>query len=412
MISDIRPPRRPYKAAQPLEDTNPELPKIQENEVEPSGQEHQNEPPKKPMLLKAKNKKHWWQRKLSTKEWIIFGSAALFAVGGTLVGSYFLYKHLTRLPKEPVSIASRPKIEEPPKPATEPSKLTGLQVAPELNQRPVIGYMIENSPEARPQAGLKDAGMVFEAIAEGGITRFLALFQESQPDYIGPIRSARPYYLDWALPFDAGYAHVGGSPDALSQIKSLGIRDLDQFANSAYYQRVSTRFAPHNVYTGTAKMYELMNKKGYASSNFTGFARKDDTLGATPNAKTIDVKISSTLYNSRYDYDATTNTYKRSLGGKPHTDEKSGAQLAPKVVLVLVTPYGIAADRVHSQYTTVGSGKLFVFQDGVLTEGTWKKDDRKSQFIFTDSAGTAIKFNAGQTWLTMVANAGMVTYQP
>jgi hypothetical protein len=104
--------------------------------------------------------------------------------------------------------------------------------------------MIENSPDARPQSGLQDAGVVVEAIAEGGITRFLTLFQESQPQYIGPVRSLRPYYIDFAAPFQAGIAHVGGSPEALSRVRNGSYRDLDQFFNSAYFSRISARPAP------------------------------------------------------------------------------------------------------------------------------------------------------------------------
>jgi hypothetical protein len=300
----------------------------------------------------------------------------------------------------------------PAKPTTEPSRLTGAEVTPELNKRAVTAVMIENSPDARPQSGLNDAGVVFEAVAEGGITRFLALFQESQPSYIGPIRSSRPYYLDWLLPFDATYAHVGGSPAALAQIKSLHVKDLDQFANAGAYQRVTARYAPHNVYSSIEKLYSLAQSKGYTTSNFTGFTRKAAAPSATPTAKSIDFAISSYLYNPHYDYDAATNSYKRSEGGKIHTDEKSGAQLSPKVVIALVTPSALESDGTHNSYTTTGSGPMYVFQDGTVTQGTWKKDSRTAQFVFTDSAGQPLKLNAGQTWISLVTSAGAVTYKP
>jgi hypothetical protein len=272
--------------------------------------------------------------------------------------------------------------------------------------------MIENSPDARPQAGLKDAGVVFEAIAEGGITRFLALFQDTQPDHIGPVRSVRPYYLDWLQGFDAPIAHVGGSADGLAKIRNESIRDLDQFANPGAFFRVNTRYAPHNMYTTSAKLDELKKAKGYESSTFEGFARKPEKASDVASAKNIDVNISSFLYNPRYEYDATTNSYKRSLAGKPHTDEKSGEQISPKVVVVNVMSFGVAANRVNSNYTTIGSGISYIFQDGSVQKGSWEKTSSKSQMIFKDEGGRVIKLNPGQTWISAVNNATSVKYTP
>lgn len=357
---------------------------------------------------KKQRRFHIWPRRWSTKKKRICTALLVVFLLALAGGGYYWYRatHMTK----PADVVA--KEETPPAPTTEASRLTGVQISPELNKRAVTGVMIENSPDARPQAGLKDAGVVFEAVAEGGITRFLALFQESQPDHIGPVRSARPYYLDWLLPFDAAYAHVGGSPDALAQIKSLGVKDLDQFSNAGAYQRVSNRYAPHNVYTSSAKLDALEQQKGFTTSNFTGFVRKAESPVEVPAAIAIDLAISSYLYNVHYDYDKVSNSYKRSEGGKPHVDERSGEQIAPKTVVALVMPSGIAADGTHTDYKTVGSGPMFVFQDGGVTQGTWTKADRKAQFTFTDAAGKPLALNPGQTWVTMVGNAGAVTYRP
>jgi hypothetical protein len=290
--------------------------------------------------------------------------------------------------------------------------LTGVQVAPELALLAITGVMIENSPDARPQSGLKDAGVVFEAIAEGGITRFLALYGETKPDYIGPVRSARPYYIDWLLGFDASYGHVGGSPEALAKIKSLGVKDLDQFVNAAAYQRVTQRFAPHNVYTSRAKLLELAQGKGYTTSTFTGFLRKADKASPAPNAKSIDIALSSFLYNTHYDYDVATNSYNRSEGGKPHIDEKANAVISPKVVVAMVMPFSIASDRVHSVYGTIGSGKAYFFQDGTVTEGIWEKTEAKSALRFGDANGSPLALNVGQTWVTAVKGPTDVSFRP
>src|SRR3989344_4870304 len=164
-----------------------------------------------------------------------FSSLALITIlAGASAAVYFNFIYKSR------DATHTSKSVSPPKPVTIASPLTGLQVAPELAQRPVTAIMIENSLDARPQSGIQEAGVVFEAIAEGGITRFISLYQEAQPTYIGPVRSLRPYYIDWAVPFDASIAHIGGSPDALAQIRNGG-KDLDQFFNSGSYSRISSR---------------------------------------------------------------------------------------------------------------------------------------------------------------------------
>lgn len=286
------------------------------------------------------------------------------------------------------------------------SPLTGLQVAPELAKRPVTGIMIENSQDARPQSGIQDAGVVFEAIAEGGITRFLTLYQEAQPSYIGPVRSLRPYYIDWAQAFDASVAHVGGSPDALTQIRNGG-KDLDQFFNAGAYERVSSKAAPHNVYTSFDRMDALNASKGYTTSKFDAWPRKKEAKLATPTAKSIDLAISGPTFNVHYDYDTATNSYLRSEGGAPHLaqvarDPASTTQMHPKVVLALVMDFSIIDSSGHGGYGTNGSGAMFVFQDGGVQQGTWAKAGASTQFVFTDSQSKALTLDPGQAWVTMV----------
>ncbi len=407
MINDMRGPKSPFNKQPKTNETEVEDDDFMVVPEDGSPDTLPIDPVEKPPKAKSKRRFHIWPEKWSTKKKRLC-TAALVAVLLVAAGAgYYFYKQANQ-PTKAAVVATKT---EPPKPTTEASRLTGLQVDPAANQRVVTGVMIENSPDARPQSGLGEAGFVFEAVAEGGITRFLALYQEAQPASIGPIRSARPYYLDWVLPFNATYAHVGGSPEALAQIKSLGVRDLDQFANSGSYERISTRYAPHNVYSSAARLYDLAQKKGYTSSTFTSLPRKTEAP-ATPTARTIDLSISGPLYNPHYDYDATTNTYKRSEGGKPHMEQNNGAQLSPKVVIALVMPSAIAADGTHNSYTTTGSNTAFIFQDGVVTQGTWKKDSRTAQFVFSDAAGQPIKLNPGQTWVSMVNAASSVVYTP
>lgn len=356
----------------------------------------------------SKPKRRFWpphKPDLTRKQWVIMGAVLVL-----LAGSVSAFA-MTREEPKPVAVKKVPVKVVPPPPILSP--LTGLVVTKEQQARPVTGVMIENSPDARPQSGIDQSGVVFEAIAEAGITRFLALYQDNNPAVVGPVRSARPYYLDFAMTFDAGYAHVGGSPDALQRIKEIGVKDLDQFFNSAAYRRDSKRFAPHNVYTSLDQLLQLSATKGWTSSSFTPLSRKDkESPSAAPTAKSIDFAISSGQYNVHYDYDPAKNIYMRSEGGAVHVDNETKAQLSPKVVVALAMPYSLMADGYHSQYQTTGTGNMIIFQDGVAIPGTWSKPGIKDQFVFKDAAGAEVKLNPGQTWFTLVNDISKATYAP
>ena len=388
------------------------------------------EDPKQPTVEATKTSKRlkliaWWKQR-SKKQHMLLIVASLLVLGLGSGGLAYFVVHKNK-PKANALAVTKVDTKKVPVVTTVASTLSGLPVEPIINARPVIGVMIENSPDARPQSGLDQASVVFEAIAEGGITRFLTLFQDTQPDYVGPVRSVRPYYEQWVLGFDAPIAHVGGSPEALANIKAWGVKDLDQFYNSGSYRRVGSRAAPHNVYASVADLTNLAVSKGYSSSTFTGFERKAEkpykapVASSTATAKdsrtpanVINLAISGALYNVRYDYDAATNSYKRNLAGQPHMSmDAAGAQkqITPKVVIALAMSYGIQSDGKHSVYGTIGSGQAFVFQDGTVTTGTWSKASSAEQFKFTDASGKPLTINPGQTWITAVGAAGNVTYQ-
>lgn len=312
-------------------------------------------------------------------------------------------------PSRDLSPIPKKKVVEPPKFY---SPLTGVQVADEAaTKQQVTSIMIENSPSARPQSGIKQAGIVYEAIAEGGITRFLAFYQESKPGLIGPVRSLRPYFVDWLAPYDATVAHVGGSKAALDEVRNGTYKDIDQFFNPHAYWRAKDRYAPHNVYTSFERLDALNNSKGYVSSTFTGFTRKDDTPAQTSIATSISVNISSGSYNSGYSYIPETNSYNRSMAGKPHTDREEG-QITPKVVVVIKVPMQRAfEDGYREQMQTIGSGQAYIFQDGTVTEATWEKPDKRTQIAFKAADGSLISLNRGQTWITAIAPNRSVTWQ-
>lgn len=356
-------------------------------------------PPGAPFKLKLR---HFLYEKITRKEFVI-GSIVFVLLLGSLV-AYGLTGH-----------AGSPS--SPPKPKPKPvavvitSPLTGLPVTAAQAKRPVTGVMIENSDFARPQSGLREAGVVFEGIAEAGITRFLALYQEAKPLNIGPIRSARPYFLDWDLGFGAPLAHVGGSPEALRDIKTWHVKDLNEFYYGGYYHRISSREAPHNVYTSMAKLNAIEKLNHWTASHFTGFLRKKDSPAKTPTATTINFNISWSDFFVRYRYDAKHNAYLRWEGGAKHLDATTGKQLEPKVVVGLVMPYKLESDGYHSDYSTIGKGKAYIFQDGTVTIGTWSKPTMTSQFTFAGADGKPIRLNAGQTWLTALGLASEVHYQ-
>lgn len=298
---------------------------------------------------------------------------------------------------------------EPEAPKTVASPMTGLEVSPEIAKKQVTAIMIENGVDARPQAGLLQADMVFEAVAEGGITRFVSLYQDSSPDHVGPIRSARPYYVEIAKTFDAAFVHAGGSDDGLAKINELDVKDMSAFEENGTYTRINYRAAPHNLYSSIEKLNARQTALGYTSSSYTPWKRKNDSA-QTPSMSTITFSVSSPLYNPSFTYDATTNSYLRSQNGEAHTDEKSGKQINPKVVLAIVTAKG--QQGIYSTYRTTGSGEIRVFQDGIVSEGTWAKESSTAPFVFKDKNGLEFNFNKGQIWTTFLGSTGNITTAP
>ncbi len=299
-----------------------------------------------------------------------------------------------------------PDIYVKPRPKEYFAPLTGLKVGTEDDlTKPVYAIMIENNLEGRPQSGLKDAEVVYEAIAEGGITRFMAFYQQNRPSLIGPVRSIRPYDINWAVPYQASLVHVGGSKKALDQLKNSKYRNLDQFFNPGAYWRTADRYPPDNMYTNYSRLSKLNASKGYKTAHPKGFVRGDDKPAATPLATKINIHISSYDYDSSYTYDAKHNNYVRSMGGSLHKDRERGV-ISPTVVIAMyvnektVLQYGTHREELGE----TGNGKLVVFQNGEVIKGTWHRAPINDQYSFTDSSGKEIKLARGQTWLTALPN--------
>ena len=354
----------------------------------------------KPKGHKVANINHW----LKTHSRIVLAAIVVLAISLAAI-IFYLFNSLVFESSPPAASIKQ-------KPTAYYSKLTGVEVDVSDSKRPVTAVMIENSPDARPQSGLKDAGVVFESVAEGGITRFLVVYQEAKSTVIGPVRSVRPHFASWVAAFDAGLAHVGGSDIALAKLRSGQIKDLDQFFNAKAYYRASNRAAPHNMYTSDEKLQALNSSKGYNSSSFTSWDRvKKEEVSAAPNARAISIPVSTGLFAVSYDWDQATNSYLRTQGGGAHND-REGGRIAPKVVVAMQVPHDVIRDSNNYSYPNViGTGRAWVFQNGIVTEVVWTKKSDKEQVIFTDAAGKSIELNRGQTWITAIRPDRLPTWQ-
>jgi hypothetical protein len=280
--------------------------------------------------------------------------------------------------------------------------LTGARIDAELEELPqVFGVMVENSADAWPLSGVDGAFLVFEAPVEGNIPRFLAFYSEEQSvAKIGPVRSAREYFLDWNGEFDGIYAHVGGSPQALERIREEGIMDLDQFFQSEYYYRNElTRYAPHNVYTTTDNLKraieEIREKYERTAPTYDAWQFTDGT-SESDVASMIHLNWSnSSVYNVNWVYVPSTNTYGRTQGGNAYTANN---------VVVLEADVAVIPgdDKGRKALVTVGTGAMHVFKNGVETIGTWKKPSVEERLRFYDDAGNEIVMNAGTTWIAVI----------
>lgn len=361
---------------------------------------------------KPKETKKKSRKKLSKKVKIII----VCSLGALLLAGSVLAYTLTR-PKKVERAAVQTKA-APPAKTTIPSPLTGVEVSPQLAKRPPVTVVIENLyPNARPQSGLSSAGVVYEALAEGGITRYLAVFQDGLPleKDIGPIRSLRTYFVDWTLEYDAPVVHAGGNVDAIALIKPTGLKSLNQFYNGDYFRRISSRPAPHNLYTTGKQLDQLLKDRGYDGvPNFKPWPRKDDDSKRPGDATTITVDFSAKDYQASFAYDVDSKLYKRSLRGVSDIDANTNQQISPKNVVVISMP--THQNMTHENdlslvMQTVGSGQAWVFTDGAVTIGRWQKDSRTDRIKFTDSTGAEIKLNRGQTWISVIPEGKTVTYQ-
>lgn len=386
----------------------------------------------------SKNRKQQKPRR-TKKQKIILGviiAVLILLAGGLGVMTYFIFQDPEIFKAESADF---------PDPVY--SVLTGEEISDaSLNNNPTYCVQIPNGADgARPQAGLNQAGIVFEAIAERGITRFAAIFQNPTVGVIGPIRSLRPYYLDWDTPFDCTIVHAGGSDEAIAAINAGGQRNLDESLEYMWREYGGNR-AWNNLFTSPAELAQFNSDHGYSTSNVKAFARLTPDEASeivrehqtcpetTTDSDSCEISyVSPSInfgtmpsYNTTYTYDPETNTYARFYAtGEPHvvydcpaessepnTESECGEaiQLAPSVVIAMIVSEGQMSDGYHEDIDTIGSGNVLIFQNGEVIEGTWQKSSQSSQIVFKDNAGAEIKLAPGQTWISAIPQYGSVTY--
>lgn len=279
--------------------------------------------------------------------------------------------------------------------------LTGEPVEEEV--RPgVFAVMVENSTDARPQSGIDEAFLVYEAPVEGDITRWLALFSaDTEVDEIGPVRSARPYYVRLATGWDALYAHVGGSPESLELIDDRGVYDLNEFFWGYLFWRSRWRSAPHNVYTESERLQEGWDEVIDDEVVYGGRLFKDDMTEGKVAEHVVTIPYNNSYYNVDWEYQPETNDYSRYQEGRV-AKTKKGDEIVANNIAVLKTSIAVIDEVGRKDIDVIGSGEAIVFIDGATIEGTWKKNSMGEIERFFDASGNEIEWNAGVTWVQVI----------
>ena len=281
--------------------------------------------------------------------------------------------------------------------------LTGESVS-EAVKPAVFAVMVENFTDARPQSGVEDAFMVYEVPVEGNITRWMALFGADQEvDEIGPVRSARPYFVEWALPWGALYAHVGGSPASLELLRELdGLMNLDEFFHAGRFWRSSRVLMPHNVFTESSRLNEAWDELSESSPAYRARLFKEPAKeGNRGEAQTITVPFGHADYDVMWTYSPETSRYARSQSGKGSA-MYSGEGIKAANVAVLWTTISTMDAEGRKHIATIGDGSARFFQDGKVFEGTWRRAAQEASLRFFNAAGVEVTWNPGQTWVEVL----------
>jgi hypothetical protein len=288
--------------------------------------------------------------------------------------------------------------------------IDGLPVSLDAVEPDYFAVMIDNIAEAHPESGVAKAALVIEAPVEGGITRLMAVYPaDTVVERIGPVRSARPYYARWALEYGALYAHVGGSNEALDVIKSIGVRDLNEFYNASSFWRDAKRAAPHNVYTSTERLAAAAAKRGEPRPLDPWRYKLDATLDERGDGVLVLEIKDYGQAGVAWVYERDLNAYRRVIAGEDDKDA-DGAPVLAKNVVVQFAPVAILDEVGRRRIQTEAGGEALVALDGRVIGGRWKKEPDGGRTRFYDAADNEIAFNAGTTWIEVVPTDTEVTY--
>jgi len=291
--------------------------------------------------------------------------------------------------------------------------LTGLSVVEELIRRP-LAVTIGNSPQERPQSGLKEADVVYELLAEGGITRFLAVYQQGNAENVGPIRSARDYLAYLAHNFDGVFVHNGGSPGGLAYVEQPSVVNLDAFyIASGEFWRTKDRIAPFNLYSKTSEMRKLMEKRGLdqkTSLELWLFSKPGEEFPGGRASEYLKIYYPQAYSLVEYRHEPDLNLYARFMGGKPHLDRESGLQLSARNIIIQYADTKVIDGEGRLDIAVVGSGKALIFTGGKVYDAVWKKADKRSPTVFTNAQGEKIPLTPGQTWIQLVRTGTQIDY--
>jgi DUF3048 family protein len=271
-----------------------------------------------------------------------------------------------------------------------------------------LAVMIENQADARPQTGLTSADVVYEALAEGGITRFIAIYLSDDASTVGPVRSLRHYFAFFAAEYGADVVHIGASPEGYAWRDALKMGHLDETYGEPGIWRVGTRPPPHNAYTDTAADRRFLAERGWQQNRSWGpLLFSDRAPVGQLAAGHVNLSFRPWAYRVDYAWDESRGRYLRSMEGAPHRDAATGEQIAPASVVVQFADVEAIPNDAKLRLDVNlagGGGDLVVFSGGTRRDGTWSKTDPASPSIWVDAGGNPIVLPPGPIWVEVVPN--------
>jgi len=326
-----------------------------------------------------------------------------------LIGAFIAYFYLAFLKEDLSVVVEENKVYK--KEYTYFNKLTGLGVdLKEGETSQVVVAMIDNHPNARPQSGMSEAKIIYEVPAEGNITRYMAIFDSNQTvDLVGPIRSARPYFLDFSNEYgEVLYMHVGGSPEALTELKIAKHFDINQFYWGNNFWRDWERDAPHNVYTSSTNWQEIIEDKGYKNKEDWKGWKFDEQINATNTEKIKQINIVySSYYEVSWKFNEFTNRFDYMHNGELYEDLIQN-NLSVDNVLLQYVQTEITDSYGRLDMKTIGSGEARFLIAGKMIRGRWKKEDKNARTRFFDESDVEISLIPGKTWVQVVSTMNKV----